>query len=471
MRKLTWVCSVLIFLVGIELLGGNIAGSTVTDLAALPQIADFKQFQTPTTACPTDLIISEYIEDSNSDLAGNWNAEKHTLTWTVASLAVRTPQLSLHKTVTPLAGLYPGDVVIYTLAFTNTGNTLATGGILTDSLPWEMTFGGWVEQPVGAEATTHTVTWNGLVDVAQTITLVFTSVVRSDSFFVTHDVINTATFTAENVPIYRAYAAFALEGGTTVNIRKEVTPTTEVMPGDLVTYTITLDNPSQGLAGGVQLTDTLPWELNFAGWVTQPAGATVVDNVITWQGDLAAGAQLTIAFQAKVRVDSFLIAHDVINVAVFTADNVVGAQDNAIFSLGGVVLEIDKAVTPLIGITPGSVVTYTIVLSNTSRGVISGIEMTDIFPEDVDFEDWVTMPVIGMTMQNWDAITWLGDLDKSTTITFVFTVRVNDTVKTDGHAIPNTTLATATNAIEVQDTATFIMLEAYHLFLPVVTRE
>jgi L-ribulokinase len=57
----------------------------------------------------------------------------------------------------------------------------------------------------------------------------------------------------------------------------------------LVTCTIVLSNSGAGDALGVVLTDALPAEVTFGGWVQQN-GAIHESGVITWTGAVAGGA-------------------------------------------------------------------------------------------------------------------------------------------------------------------------------------
>jgi uncharacterized repeat protein (TIGR01451 family) len=70
--------------------------------------------------------------------------------------------------------------------------------------------------------------------------------------------------------------------------------------GDVVTYTITLRNPGPALAG-VQVTDTLPAGVHYAGGLEASAGsAHEAGGTITWSGDVPAAEPVTIRFGAAV---------------------------------------------------------------------------------------------------------------------------------------------------------------------------
>ncbi len=87
------------------------------------------------------------------------------------------------------------------------------------------------------------------------------------------------------------YAAIAL------TLTKSVTPTTNVAYHGNVTYTLVLRNAGGLTETAAFLTDTLPAVVDFASWVEQN-GATVTDDEITWNGELAPTSALTFTFVA-----------------------------------------------------------------------------------------------------------------------------------------------------------------------------
>ena len=84
---------------------------------------------------------------------------------------------------------------------------------------------------------------------------------------------------------------------------KLVTPTADVKPGDLLTYTIRLVNASGATIApaSVTLTDTLPAEVQVV-TATLPAGLTyhAATHTLTWSGSLAAGETEDLVFQVHV---------------------------------------------------------------------------------------------------------------------------------------------------------------------------
>ena len=76
-------------------------------------------------------------------------------------------------------------------------------------------------------------------------------------------------------------------------IAKTVSPAADVAYQGSVTYTVTLSNTGiKDAASGTLLTDTLPTEVDFAGWVQQ-SGADVASDQLTWSGTVTEGESIT----------------------------------------------------------------------------------------------------------------------------------------------------------------------------------
>ncbi len=90
----------------------------------------------------------------------------------------------------------------------------------------------------------------------------------------------------------------AYEADPSLTLTKTVTPTTDVAYHGIVTYTINLSNSGASDDTGVLLTDTLPGEVTFGGFSGADHGASVVDDKLTWTGDITADQSLTWVFTA-----------------------------------------------------------------------------------------------------------------------------------------------------------------------------
>jgi len=84
-----------------------------------------------------------------------------------------------------------------------------------------------------------------------------------------------------------------------LRLAKDVTPTDGLDRQQILTYSLSLSNRGVASDTNVVLTDALPHQLTFGGWIDQPGYALAVDDVITWTGTVRAHDTLTFAFWAR----------------------------------------------------------------------------------------------------------------------------------------------------------------------------
>ncbi len=92
--------------------------------------------------------------------------------------------------------------------------------------------------------------------------------------------------------------ALGLAAEPVLTLSKAVTPAMDAPYHGVVTYTVVLSNMGEGSDPAVTLTDTLPAGMTFAGWVISPTNTVQVGNAITWSGEIAPGAAITLTFTA-----------------------------------------------------------------------------------------------------------------------------------------------------------------------------
>jgi len=89
----------------------------------------------------------------------------------------------------------------------------------------------------------------------------------------------------------------AYEAMPALVIAKSVTPAVNAPYHGEVTYTIVLRNAGIGEVNA-GITDSLPAQVDFGRWIVQPAGATVTDDRLNWNGVMPEAASITATFTA-----------------------------------------------------------------------------------------------------------------------------------------------------------------------------
>lgn len=190
------------------------AWSQMTFITRTGNDSKFEGFFTPAASG----VYSYAVRYDPNGGAGNPNAG-----WTYADLngvpfsldqagvlTVTVPQLAFAKSIDKSASeMQLGDVVTYTLDLNNSGDGAANGVLITDVLPVEVTFGGFVQQN-GAAYADGTVTWGGTLDANLTATVIFTATVGNQRAFYGRTVTNTAQFTSSNGGSDSAEAVFQI---------------------------------------------------------------------------------------------------------------------------------------------------------------------------------------------------------------------------------------------------------------------
>lgn len=115
-------------------------------------------------------------------------------------------------------------------------------------------------------------------------------------------------------------------------LEKNVQTPDLIWPGKTITYTIVLSNQSDITATAVALTDVLPEEVIFGGWL-QNDGAVVDFGTLTWEGDLPANSSLTLVFTTTLDLDNDVFGMTVNNLAHFSSQNAGLGSDLASFGV------------------------------------------------------------------------------------------------------------------------------------------
>jgi uncharacterized repeat protein (TIGR01451 family) len=210
---------------------------------------------------------------------------------------ILVPDLTIAKDVAPTAGVLLDSVVVYTITLGNSGDGTAADVEMIDILPSEVNFGGWIAQPPGAVEVNGTITWTGDVASMMDVVLVFSATVGSEDGYLWQTVENIADLYSGNAGSGSAGAAFTVGGTPDFDASKSSTNSNQqVMPGDLVTYTITLSNTG-GANATVLVTDVLGVYYSVYDALDTAESPT---GTLTWSGTVTAGQEVALQYVVRV---------------------------------------------------------------------------------------------------------------------------------------------------------------------------
>ena len=373
--------------------------------------------------------------ETETNTANNSDTEPTTVTPVI--------DLSITKTddVDPVDA---GGTLVYSLVVTNAGPSTATGVIVTDVIPGDVTFVSSTTTLGSVGEASGVVTANvGTLarGASATVTITVTAAGTAVGTFT-----NNASVTGNQTDINTANN-FVSED-TTINpvVDLVVTKTDSVDPvnaGASFSYTVTVRNDGPSTATGVVLTDTLPAGISVdstsssQGSVGQ-AGGVVTANV----GTLASGASATVTINVTV-ADSTV--GTIVNNATVTANETeTDSSNNSTMEPTVVTPVVDLSVTKADDVDPifvnGSV-TYTLVVVNAGPSTATGVTLVDTLPAGLSFGGGSTTQ--GSVSSSGNLITAnVGTLASgaSSTVTLIATA--------------GTTLGTVTNSATVSATQT-----------------
>ena len=292
----------------------------------------------------------------------------------------------------------PGTTLTYTISVTNEGNIGASGVSVVDVVPSGATF-------VAAPDTGHgvgvhvagAVTWQ-LATVAGGTTSMLTVLITVDAPVAAgrEGLVNQVSVGDDGFS-----GADTVLGNNTASDRDTlsaapdlvVTKTDGVMtvqPGGALAYVITVANVGNQATVDVALTDALPDGTMF---IAASDGGAVTAGIVTWPAfDLPAGSSRT--FTVTVLVEGQIAAgmDSIVNAATATDHATSGTEPNLTDNTGSdtdlVVAVPDLLITQSDGVavtTPGSNLTYRVVVSNVGEQGATGVVADDTIPLGTTF--------------------------------------------------------------------------------------
>ena len=354
----------------------------------------------------------------------------------------------------------PGSVVRFTAVFTNAGQVPYTGitigsnitNVLDDATP-----NGDQTATSGALSLTSTgISWTGSIPVGGSVSVTGTVTVKNP---------DTGNKSMASTLSTTAAGSNCPSGGTDPRCSVSVTVLTPALsivtsanataavPGQPVTVTVTVTDSGQAPYSGAVVTDSLDGSLDDAAYNGDASATTgsvsyAAPN-LTWTGDLAVGASAVITYTITVK-DPDTGDKVIINTATSGAAGSACPPGATAVPCRVTVAVLTPALTiaQSAGVgttTPGSMVTYTVTVTNSGQTPYTGASFTDPLSgvlDDASYNDDASATVGSVAFAIPD-LTWTGDLapGASATITFSVTVSNPDT----GNKILASTITSATS--------------------------
>ncbi len=373
-------------------------------------------------------------------------ADNSATTDTTVSAPGVVADYSLTKTAAP-DPVFAGDNLTYMVTVTNSGPGTIANVSLTDFLPAGTTFQSLTE-PAGWTCSTPSVGMSGTV----TCTLP-TLGVTSEAFTLVVQVGASvpAGTTVDNVAVLTSDTPDAnpedTQAGTSTTVLSPalLTGTKTVSgtftPNSTVTYTVVLTNTSkyaQNDNPGDEFTDLLPPELLLVS-ASATSGlpvANVGTNTVTWNGIITAGGSVTITIQATLlpgQAGGTIVSNqgtfnydadgEGTNEASGVTDdpNVSGqGADPTTFAVVLSPAAVSGTKTAGGPLTPGSTVTYTVILSNAgpgTQGDNAGDEFTDLLPAQLALVSASATSGTAVANVGTNTVTWNGSIAAGGSVT------------------------------------------------------
>ncbi|GAB4424824.1 MAG: hypothetical protein Fur0044_22880 [Anaerolineae bacterium] len=346
-------------------------------------------------------------------------------TATISTVVDPVTDLTITKTDFP-DSVTAGTSLTYTLNITNNGPSGATGVVVTDTLPANVTFVSaspfCSSQPNNQVRCTYTNIASGS---AASPAVIRVAVNPAAPSLIT----NTATVTGNefdpNTNNNSATATTTVNRLVNLSITKTSSPTL-VAAGNSLTYTLTVANSGPSEASGVIMTDTLPAGVTFAAAST---GCSNASNIVTCSnlGNVSSGGAITASI--RVTVASSILG-TLTNTATVTSNQPdSNTTNNTVTATTTVTRVTDLAITQSSTpnpVTAGNNITFNLTVINNGPSDATSVTVSNTLPAGVTFQS-VTPPNPTCSHAGGIVTCNLGGMVKGNTRSIAIVAKVNDT--------------------------------------------
>jgi uncharacterized repeat protein (TIGR01451 family)/LPXTG-motif cell wall-anchored protein len=353
----------------------------------------------------------------------------------------------------------PGEKVTYTVTVQNTGKAPITGGTVSDDLSGVLDDATYNNDATDNGAggsfsySSPDLSWTGDLAPGATATLTY-SVTVNDPDTGDGKLGNVVTST---IPGSNCIAGTTDPDCTTgvgvPQLRiKKTADTTAPLPGQKVTYTVTLTNPSATDYTGAKFTDDLSGDLDDAAYdgdATATGGrVSYAAPALTWAGDVPAGGTVTVTYSITVGnppTGDKQLGNTVVSDSPGSNCSAGSTDPDCSTDLKVPALTIKKTAVPA---EPhaGDTIRYTLKVTDSGAAPYPGASLTDDLSgvlDDATYNNDAAADV-GTTAYTAPKLTWTGDLAVGQTATITYSFKVNTPDTGDGTFI-NGVLAPGSN--------------------------
>ncbi len=301
--------------------------------------------------------------------------------------------LQVVKSNQPQGVVEPGDLITYTLTYSNTSDYTATGVVIEDPIPPNTTYvDNSATGPVDTSQLPTKLRWNiGTLNPHTGGSVQFTVRVNTNTEGIDGDFENRATISGNETPPNPSNAVVnTLRTTETLEISKSAFPAV-VKAGERVTFTIRYTNTGNVDLEQVVITDPVPLHTTYVpGTITGPGGDDSNSEVLRWDvGTVPRGAGGTLQFVVQVKKPLAAGTTEIQNVAFGSSKTIDPFQSQAaVVTIGSKPkFAITKRADPAFGVQPGDTITFTIAYTNVGSIGAKNVVITDRLPANTTLLD------------------------------------------------------------------------------------
>ncbi|ETT52803.1 DUF7507 domain-containing protein [Paenibacillus sp. FSL H7-689] len=314
---------------------------------------------------------------------------------------INAPKITLAK-ATVAAGAVAGDSILYSVTVTNAGTASAASVVLSDSLPAGLTFIPGSVTVAGVSRPTLDVTAGiplGSLTLSSSVVVTYRALIGQDANIL--QLVNSANaaFTFQSVAGGPVITGVIPSNNSTLTVYSpnlsivKSASTTNATVGDLVTYTLQVNNGGN-VAANVTLRDNIPSGSSYVAGSFRLNGNVIAGaNPVTGVnlGSLAAGSANTVTFQVLVTslptpptlVDQATASYSFNSPDGRTITGNIASNTLTIpVTLPNVTTVKSASITD---VAVGETFTYTVVTTNSGIQVINNVVLTDALPAGITF--------------------------------------------------------------------------------------